>query len=143
MTITFSDVRLDVLPQVAAEIIESLQNPRVVCLHGTMGAGKTTLVKALISELGAADVGSSPTFALINNYGSETHGTIYHLDLYRLINASEALDIGIEDIIYENVWCFIEWPEMVEHLLPENAAQIKIEVHDDGLRTIVCASHKN
>lgn len=138
MTTTFSDVRLDALPQVAAEIIESLKNPRVVCLHGKMGAGKTTLVKALVAELGAADAGSSPTFALINNYASETHGTIYHLDLYRLNHAAEALDIGIEDIIYENVWCFIEWSEKVEHLLPENAAQIKIEVRDDGLRTIEC-----
>jgi len=142
MTTIFSDVRLDALPQVAAELIDLIQNPRVVCLHGKMGAGKTTLVKALIAELGAQDAGSSPTFALINNYESAQHGTIYHLDLYRLNHVSEALDIGIEDIIYENVWCFIEWSDKVEHLLPENTAHIKIDVHDDGMRTIECAIKK-
>jgi tRNA threonylcarbamoyladenosine biosynthesis protein TsaE len=120
MTTIFSDVRLDVLPQVAAELIDILQNPRVVCLHGKMGAGKTTLVKALIDKLGTSDTGSSPTFALIKNH------------------ASEAMDIGIEDIIYENVWCFIEWSDKVEHLLPDNTAHIKIDVHDDGIRTIAC-----
>jgi tRNA threonylcarbamoyladenosine biosynthesis protein TsaE len=142
MTTIFSDVRLDVLPQVAAELIDILQNPRVVCLHGKMGAGKTTLVKALIDKLGTSDTGSSPTFALINNYESPSHGTIYHLDLYRLNHASEAMDIGIEDIIYENVWCFIEWSDKVEHLLPDTTAHIKIDVHDDGIRTIECTIKK-
>lgn len=142
MTTIFSDVRLDVLPQVAEELIDILKNPRVVCLHGKMGAGKTTLVKALIDNLGTSDTGSSPTFALINNYESASHGTIYHLDLYRLNHASEAMDIGIEDIIYENVWCFIEWSDKVAHLLPDNTAHIKIDVHDDGMRTIECAIKK-
>ncbi len=132
----FSISHTDELPNIAKEIIALLKEPRVVCLHGKMGAGKTTLVKSLVAELGAKDEGSSPTFALINNYESVENGTIYHLDLYRLNHADEALDIGIEELIYDKVWCFIEWPEKVEHLLDEHAAEIRIEVGDEGERVL-------
>jgi tRNA threonylcarbamoyladenosine biosynthesis protein TsaE len=136
----FTISSIDELPVVAKEIISLLGQAHVVCLKGKMGAGKTTLVKALINELGVTDAGSSPTFALINAYESEQNGTIYHLDLYRLNHVSEALDIGIEDLIYGNKWCFIEWPDLVEGML-DDAVEIEIEVGEDGER-VVQVKHK-
>jgi tRNA threonylcarbamoyladenosine biosynthesis protein TsaE len=136
MNTQFTISSIDELPFVAKEIISLLAQPCVVCLKGKMGAGKTTLVKALINELGATDAGSSPTFALINVYESTTNGTIYHLDLYRLNHVSEALDIGIEDLIYGDNWCFIEWPDKVEQLLDERTTFVEIEVDENEFRHI-------
>lgn len=132
----FTISSIDELPVVAKEIISLLGQPRVICLKGKMGAGKTTLVKALINKLGAKDAGSSPTFALINAYESSQNGTIYHLDLYRLNHVSEALDIGIEDLIYGDNWCFIEWPDKVEHLLDERTVFVEIDVDENESRHI-------
>lgn len=132
----FSVSQLQELPEVAKSIVALFGKPQVICLNGKMGAGKTTLVKALIAELGANDAGSSPTFALINAYESHKHGALYHLDLYRLNHASEALDIGIEDLIYGESWCFIEWPDKILNLLDEKAVFIDIEADENGTRTI-------
>lgn len=127
---------LDELPQVAEHLMAIISQPRVVRLQGEMGAGKTTLVKELIKKLGAEDAGSSPTFALINSYKSATQGPIYHLDLYRINSLEEALDIGIEDLLYEKHWVFIEWSDVVSDLLPDNSVTIAIEVNEDGVREI-------
>jgi tRNA threonylcarbamoyladenosine biosynthesis protein TsaE len=132
----FSAAHLDDLPQVAEDILAILKVPRVVRMNGEMGAGKTTLVKELIKTLGAEDAGSSPTFALINNYNSSTQGEIYHLDLYRINSLEEALDIGIEDLLYENQWVFIEWADVVLPLLPDDTVTISIVANEDGSRAI-------
>jgi tRNA threonylcarbamoyladenosine biosynthesis protein TsaE len=132
----FSAAHLDDLPQVAEDILAILKVPRVVRMNGEMGAGKTTLVKELIKTLGAEDAGSSPTFALINNYNSSTQGEIYHLDLYRINSLEEALDIGIEDLLYENQWVFIEWADVVLTLLPDDTVTISIVANEDGSRAI-------
>jgi tRNA threonylcarbamoyladenosine biosynthesis protein TsaE len=132
----FTANHLDDLPQVAKDILAILKVPRVVRMNGEMGAGKTTLVKELVKTLGAEDAGSSPTFALINNYNSSTQGEIYHLDLYRINSLEEALDIGIEDLLYENQWVFIEWADVVLPLLPDDTVTISIVANEDGSRAI-------
>ncbi len=118
------------------DILQHLGEARVVCMQGSMGAGKTTLVKHMIHELGAIDSGSSPTFSLINEYHSENHGKIYHLDLFRLNSLEEALDIGVEDVIEGKYWCFIEWPEVIDPLLPELHATVAIKALPDGTRIV-------
>ena len=138
----FTISSIDELPAVAKEIISLLGQAQLVCLKGKMGAGKTTLVKALINELGATDAGNSPTFSLVNAYESKQNGTIYHLDLYRLNHVSEALDIGIEDLIYGNKWCFIEWPDLIEGMLDE-PVEVEVEVGEDGERVVQVKHESN
>ncbi len=100
-----------------------------------MGAGKTTLIKCLCERLGVTDVVTSPTFSIVNEYvGADNK--IYHFDFYRLKNQAEALDLGYEEYFYSDAWCFIEWPEKISGLLPENFVRIDIEVMPDGSRQI-------
>jgi tRNA threonylcarbamoyladenosine biosynthesis protein TsaE len=138
----FSISTIEDLPNIAKSIIALFDGPQIICLNGQMGAGKTTLVKALIAELGANDAGSSPTFALINAYDSEKNGSIYHLDLYRLNYTSEALDIGIEDLIYGKQWCFIEWPDKILELMDKKTVFIDIDAHENGTRSIKIKQHE-
>ena len=106
-------------------------------LYGKMGAGKTTFVKALCEALGVTDVITSPTFAIVNEYRSdETGELIYHFDFYRIKKLSEVYDMGYEDYFYSGALCFIEWPELVEELLPGNAVKVTIEELEDGNRVI-------
>lgn len=130
----FEAKNLDELALVAQRLLTTLSDTRVVCLSGTMGAGKTTLVKAFLAILGAEDSGHSPTFSLINVYNRENQIPIFHLDLYRLNSTAEALDIGIEDVLYDGNWCFIEWPEHILSLLPENYGHIDIQQDETGSR---------
>lgn len=124
------------LGNAAKALISFFDSVRLVILHGQMGAGKTTLVKTILSELSTVDQGNSPTFSLINVYEGKTGEKIYHLDLYRLNDMEEALDIGVEDVLYENCWCFLEWPEHVISLLPRPYGEVNIELEEDGLRRI-------
>ena len=101
-----------------------------------MGVGKTTLIKELCKYLGVNDTISSPTFSLINEYTTALNECIYHFDLYRITNDEEALDIGIEDYLYSKNWCFIEWPQNIENLLPLEATKIQLSLFEDGSRTI-------
>ena len=102
-----------------------------------MGAGKTTFIKAVCEELGVTDVINSPTFAIINEYRSETAGElIYHFDFYRINKVEEAFDFGYEDYFYSGALCFIEWPELIEELLPMDAVKVTIEEQADGSRVI-------
>lgn len=128
------------LEQVAQEIMEALGNRKKVAVYGEMGAGKTTFVNAFCKQLGIAGSTSSPTFSLINDYGYITpegrEAVLHHLDLYRLKSAQEALDIGIEDVLYDPWYCFIEWPQVIEAILPPDCAALHITIENEQTRKI-------
>lgn len=124
---------LSELERVAEEILSALGERRVVLLRGGMGAGKTTLVSRIAAKLGAEDTVTSPTFALVNQYEGRD-GTIYHFDFYRINRVEEVFDLGYEEYFYSGELCFVEWPEMVEGLLPDDAMQVRITVGDDQKR---------
>ncbi len=128
--------KIDQLPTIAEKIIEHCKDIKNVLFYAEMGAGKTTLIKEIIKQLGVTDNVSSPTFSLVNEYISNNNETIYHFDFYRIEIEEEALDIGIEDYFYKNAWCFIEWPQNIESYLPENAIVIEIEILDEETREI-------
>ena len=124
---------LSELGSVAEEILSALGERRVVLLRGGMGAGKTTLVSRIAAKLGAEDTVTSPTFALVNE-SEGREGTIYHFDFYRINRVEEVFDLGYEEYFYSGELCFVEWPEMVEGLLPDDAMQVRITVGDDQKR---------
>ena len=128
---------LDHIHEAAREFIAAMGDNTVFALHGKMGAGKTTFVKALCQELGVEDVVTSPTFAVINEYRSDIAGElIYHFDFYRIKKLEEVYDMGYEDYFYSGALCFIEWPELVEELLPGNTVKVTIEELEDGSRKL-------
>ena len=128
---------LDDLHAVARTFIEALEEHTVVAFYGSMGAGKTTFVKALCEVLGIDDVVNSPTFSIVNEYRSdETGELVYHFDFYRINKLSEVYDMGYEDYFYSGALCFIEWPELIEELLPEDALRVEITELPDGRRRI-------
>jgi ATPase, YjeE family len=121
----------------AAHFISLIDDNTVFAFKGNMGAGKTTFIKAVCEELGVEDVINSPTFSIINEYRSESTGElIYHFDFYRINKISEAYDMGIEDYFYSGALCFIEWPEKIQQLLPENTVFISIEENPDSSRSL-------
>lgn len=126
------------LPAAAKQFINSMGDRTVVALHGEMGAGKTTFINALCKELGVeTDATTSPTFALVNEYRSDTTAElIYHFDLYRIENLDEAVDMGIEDYLDCGAICLIEWPDVVDPLLPDDTIDLRITVNTDGSRTL-------
>ena len=125
------------LPQVAGEFLQALGNRRVVAFQGKMGAGKTTFIKALCEQLGVCDMVNSPTFSIVNEYTDAEGQTLaYHFDLYRLKSVAEALDMGAEDYFYSGHYCFIEWPDVADALLPDNCAEASIEEADNGTRIL-------
>lgn len=123
------------LPGIAKKIIETV-NGKILLFNGEMGAGKTTLIKEVVKQLGVKEVASSPTFSLVNEYQTNNKETIYHFDFYRINNEDEAFDIGFEDYLYNDAWCFIEWGNKVENLLPLDIVNINISVNNDNQRTI-------
>ena len=124
---------LSELKNVAREVIESLEGRTVVLLRGEMGAGKTTLISRIAAYLGAEDTVTSPTFALVNQYeGSECR--IYHFDFYRIEEIEEVFDLGYEEYFYSGDLCFVEWPEKIEPLLPDDAMTVRITVGEDEHR---------
>lgn len=132
MILTFS---IDQLDEVAKQILE--QNPsKILLFNGEMGAGKTTLIKKICENLGINEPTSSPTFSLVNEYYITNNQHIYHFDCYRLKSEIEALDMGIDEYLYSGHWCFIEWAEKIENLIPEEHAIITIEVLADGNRKL-------
>ena len=135
MTITIKD--LDHIEDAAREFIGQMGDDTVFAFYGKMGAGKTTFIKALCKLLGVEDEVNSPTFAIINEYRSATTAElIYHFDFYRIKKIEEVYDLGYEDYFYSGALCFIEWPELVEELLPTDAKKITITENSDGSRTI-------
>jgi tRNA threonylcarbamoyladenosine biosynthesis protein TsaE len=128
---------LDQIHEAAKKFIAAIDENTVFALYGKMGAGKTTFVKAICEELGVTDVINSPTFAIVNEYRSEeTAELIYHFDFYRINKLEEVYDMGYEDYFYSGALCFIEWPELVEELLPGNTIKVSIEEQEDGSRTV-------
>ena len=130
MEIIFS---LDEIKQVARKILAEKPH-KAILFHGSMGVGKTTLIKALSKELGVTDATSSPTFAIVNEYQAEENQKVYHFDMYRLKSEIEALDMGIEDYLYSGNWCFIEWAEKIPNLLPDDFSTINLYQTVDGKR---------
>lgn len=128
---------LDNISQTAKEFIRLMGDDTVFAFYGKMGAGKTTFIKALCKELGVEDEVNSPTFSIINEYRSQTTAElIYHFDFYRIKKLEEVYDLGYEDYFYSGALCFIEWPELVEELLPLDARKVTIAEESDGTRTI-------
>jgi tRNA threonylcarbamoyladenosine biosynthesis protein TsaE len=133
MQVIFS---LEEINQVANKILSENPN-KVILFNGDMGVGKTTLIKSLAKKLGVNDATSSPTFSLVNEYQLPNNQYIYHFDVYRLKNETEALDMGIDDYLYSGNWCFIEWAEKIPNLIPENHSVIEIKMLPDGKRHLV------
>ena len=119
---------LDELKDVAEAVIDNLDDRNVVALFGAMGAGKTTLISAIMEYLGSTDNVTSPTFALVNQYNTASNSPVYHFDFYRINRIEEAFDMGYEEYFYSGDLCLVEWPELVEQLLPEDAMVVKIEI---------------
>ncbi len=116
------------LNKVAKTIIELIDEKNVICFYGKMGVGKTALIKAICSELGVKDNVSSPTFSIVNEYISFEGKPVFHFDFYRIEDEREALDLGYEEYFYKNSLCFVEWPEKIKSLIPNNVLNVKILV---------------
>lgn len=128
---------IDNIRNAARIFVENMGDKTVFAFYGSMGAGKTTFIKAVCEELGVEDVITSPTFAIVNEYSSASSGKIvYHFDFYRIKKLDEVYDMGYEDYFYSGALCFIEWPELIEELLPEEAVKVTIEENADGSRIV-------
>ena len=128
---------LNSIDTAAEQFVNNMRNRRIFAFYGKMGAGKTTFIKAVCEELGVSDVITSPTFAIVNEYRSEIAGElIYHFDFYRIKKLEEVYDMGYEDYLYSGALCFIEWPELIEELLPGNTVKVTIEEIENGEREV-------
>ena len=134
------EIRINSLADIneaAKQFIANMRNGKVFAFYGKMGGGKTTFIKAICEEMGVEDVITSPTFAIVNEYTSQKTGdTIYHFDFYRIKKLEEVYDMGYEDYFYGGSICFLEWPELIEDLLPEDAVKVSIEETEDGGRIV-------
>ncbi len=134
------EIRINSLADIneaAKTFVENMGDGKVFAFYGKMGAGKTTFVKAVCECLGVEDVITSPTFAIVNEYTSATTGdAIYHFDFYRIKKLEEVYDMGYEDYFYGGSLCFLEWPELIEDLLPEDAMKVTIEETENGARVV-------
>ena len=122
--------------EAAKAFIEQIGDHTVFAFYGKMGAGKTTFIKAVCEELGVDDVITSPTFAIVNEYTAPS-GPVYHFDFYRIKKLEEVYDMGFEDYFYSGALCLIEWPELIEDVLPEDAVKVTIQEKEDGSRAIL------
>ena len=134
--LSFASVSLEVLNEVAKDIVANLGDKKIILFYGEMGSGKTTLIKEICKELGVTDSMSSPTYALVNEYHTSGKKIIYHFDLYRVKNLEECLDIGMEEYLFSGNYCFIEWPEVALPLLPEKYYSLSIKTEKDNTRSI-------
>ena len=128
---------LDSISDAAKEFVKNMGKGKVFAFYGKMGAGKTTFIKAICECLGVDDTVTSPTFAIVNEYSSnKVDFPIYHFDFYRIKKLEEVYDMGYEDYFYGGGVCFIEWPELIEDLLPKDAIRVDIKENEDGTRTV-------
>jgi len=127
---------LEDINSVAKEFLKLVGDKRIFAMHGAMGVGKTTFVKAICEEMGVEDTINSPTFAIVNEYHTAKEDIIYHFDFYRIDDVQEAYDFGYEDYFYSNAMCFIEWPEKIDSILPNNTVEVHFKEEADGARSI-------
>lgn len=127
----------DDLPRAARVFLDHIARHRIVAFYGTMGAGKTTFITALCRILGVQDIVNSPTFTLVNEYRDGAGDPVYHFDFYRIGRLSEALDIGLYEYLDSGALCLIEWPEMIDELLPDDTLKVQILVEDAETRTLL------
>ncbi len=127
---------LDEYPKAAREFIRFMEKGRIFAFYGKMGSGKTTFIKSICEELGVEDTINSPTFAIVNEYEDREMNTIYHFDFYRIKSIAEVYNMGYEEYFYGGAYCFMEWPELVEELLPEETIKVYIEENEDTTRTV-------
>ncbi|MBR7183916.1 MAG: tRNA (adenosine(37)-N6)-threonylcarbamoyltransferase complex ATPase subunit type 1 TsaE [Alistipes sp.] len=125
------------LDSVAEAVLQTLNGRNVVAFFAPMGAGKTTLISAIMAKLGSADIVTSPTFALVNQYYTDAKDAVYHFDFYRINNLSEAFDMGYEEYFYSGYLCLVEWPEKIEPLLPDDTMVVKIEILGESVRKFI------
>ncbi len=129
---------LEALPEAARQFVAAMDQHSVFAFYGKMGAGKTTFIKAICEALGITDTVNSPTFSIVNEYRSDTTGElVYHFDFYRIKKLEEVYDLGYEDYFYSGAICLIEWPELIEDVLPGDAVAVYIEELEDGTRQVV------
>lgn len=133
---TFIINSIEDLPKIASEFISNFQH-KIILFEGEMGAGKTTLIKEIIAQMGNDDETSSPTFSIVNEYETQM-GKVFHFDLYRINSEMEAYDFGIEEYLDSGAYCFIEWPDKIEKLIPEAHHLVKI-IAENNLRTVIFA----
>lgn len=124
------------LPHAARELLKYAADRRIIAFYGPMGSGKTTIIKAVCKELGAIDIVSSPTFTLVNEYKTKDGESVFHIDFYRIRKQEEVFDFGIEEYLTGESWCFMEWPELVEQILPAEMIKVKISVGEHEKRTL-------
>ncbi len=123
-------------PQAAREFVELLGKGRIFAFYGKMGSGKTTFIKSICEELGVEDSINSPTFAIVNEYEDRNQNTIYHFDFYRIKSIEEVYNMGYEEYLYGDAICFMEWPELIEELLPEETVKVFVEETEGGARSV-------
>ncbi len=124
------------LRQAAGKLIDAFSDKRLFAFFGAMGSGKTTIIKSVCECLGATDIVSSPTFTLVNEYRTGSGQPLYHIDFYRIRKQEEVFDFGIEEYLSGESYCFMEWPELIEDILPDETVRIRITVMDNGARCL-------
>jgi len=124
------------LVEAAKKLIKYADERKIFAFYGAMGAGKTTIIKAICNVLGAVDIVSSPTFTLVNEYKTSGENSIYHMDFYRIRKQEEVFDFGVEEYLTGNSYCFMEWPELVEEILPNGIVKVRISVDDNEQRIL-------
>lgn len=134
MTILIKDKKH--LHAAARKLLRQCGGKKILAFYGAMGSGKTTIIKSICEILGATDIVTSPTFTLVNEYKTETGESLYHFDFYRIRKTEEVFDFGIEEYFTSGSWCFMEWPELVEDILPSEIVRIRINVTDDEQRIL-------
>lgn len=135
MNITITDTELS-LQQAAKTFVENMKDRKIFAFYGKMGAGKTTFIKAICEQMGVRDVVTSPTFAIVNEYTDGRDNSLYHFDFYRIEKLEEVYDMGYEDYFYSGNVCFLEWPELIEEILPNDTVRVTISEQADGTRTV-------